>query len=204
VNREPLPNVEDSGETQDDQRWVSLAMSGDPRGWEHLHRQYYGGLWGTVQQIIQDEKLAEDVVQETFLKAFRQIHRFRGDSKFSTWIYRIAVNQAYDTIRKRNRRQKWLGLFPLKQTEDEPEHEWVVTETSATEAERSDLRDALVKAMGSLSEEHRAVVDLRLVQGFSTEETARILKLKKGTVLSRLFNSCQKLKKLLRETHENR
>ncbi|GAB4240423.1 MAG: sigma-70 family RNA polymerase sigma factor [Candidatus Methylacidiphilales bacterium] len=202
MNPRPVNDVEpeDVGENPD--RWVALAQAGDPEGWVHLHKLYYAGLWGTAYQIVRDEQMAEDVVQETFLKAFKQLRHFRGDSKFSTWIYRIAVNQAYDTVRKQKRRQKWLGLFPLKENEDDPEHETAVNETSATMLERADLRDAIDRAMATLPEEHRAVVHLRLVQGFSTEETARILKLKKGTVLSRLFYSCQKLKKLLKDAHE--
>jgi len=182
--------------------WVALAMAGDQEGWAQLHKLYYQGLWNAVNQILQDEKLSEDVVQEAFLKAFRQIQRFRGDSRFSTWIYRIAINQAYDTLRKRNRRSKWLGLFPIQENEEENPIEMVVSETSATAAERSDQREMLLRALDSLPADHRAVVELRLVQGFSTEETARILKVKKGTVLSRLFYSCQKLKKLLKETYE--
>lgn len=202
MNRPPANDVQTPGTGEDPDAWVALAKAGDQRGWAHLHRHYYAGLWSTVHQIIRDEQLAEDIVQDTFLKAFRQIRHFRGDSKFSTWLYRIAVNQAYDVARKRARRQKWLGLFPLKEAEDNSELEPATHETSATELARADLRQALDQALATLPEEHRAVVHLRLVQGFSTEETARILRLKKGTVLSRLFYSCQKLKKLLKDAHE--
>lgn len=202
MNPSDPSSVEPLNEEKAEANWVALAVAGNQEGWAQLHKLYYQGLWNAVNQILQDEKLSEDVVQEAFLKAFRQIQRFRGESRFSTWIYRIAINQAYDTLRKRNRRGKWLGLFPIQESDDEDPKEMVVTETSATAAERSDQREMLLRAMESLPADHRAVVELRLVQGFSTEETARILKVKKGTVLSRLFYSCQKLKKLLKETYE--
>lgn len=185
--------------------WIDLARQGRDEGWRELHRRYYAGLWSAANQIVHDEALAEDVVQEAFLKAYRKIRWFRGDSKFSTWIYRIALNQAYDALRKHQRRSRWLGLFPLRGVETEegegPEHQAVDPARDASEvAALGDMRDALARALDRLSPEHRAVVELRLIQGFSTEETARILKLRKGTVLSRLFYSCQKLKKHLEST----
>jgi RNA polymerase sigma-70 factor (ECF subfamily) len=205
VNQNPENRVQVDAEEHDEAaeaRWVALARQGDSAGWAALHRLYYRGLWGAVNQIVLDEKLAEDVVQEAFIKAYRKIRRFRGDARFSTWIYRIAINQAYDTLRKRSRREKWLGLFPLSQDEEESPKEYIVEETSATAAFRGDQQEAISRALQTLSPEHRAVVELRLIQGFSTEETARILKVKKGTVLSRLFYSCQKMKKLLKKTYE--
>jgi RNA polymerase sigma-70 factor (ECF subfamily) len=186
--------------------WIALAREGREEGWRELHRRYYSGLWSAANQMLRDEALSEDVVQEAFIKAYRQIRRFRGDSKFSTWIYRIALNQAYDALRKQQRRGKWLGLFPLQSEdeEDAPEAVAVDHHDAARAAALGDDREALAKALQSLSPEHRAVVELRLIQGFSTEETARILKCKKGTVLSRLYYSCQKLKKLLETTYNDR
>lgn len=182
--------------------WISLARQGREDAWRELHQRYYPGLWHTAHQILHDAALAEDVVQEAFIKAHRQIHRFRGDSKFSTWLYRITHNQAQDTLRKIQRRSKWLGLFPLSTPgpngELSPMPEPADPSGDAAQhAARRDDREAIAKALQSLSPEHRIVVELRLIQGFSTEETARILKLKKGTVLSRLFYSCQNLKKIL-------
>ncbi|MEM6822870.1 MAG: sigma-70 family RNA polymerase sigma factor [Verrucomicrobiota bacterium] len=176
---------------------LKLIRDGRAEGWEMLHQQYYHGLWSAVHQVVRDDALAEDVVQEAFLKAYKKFKRFKGKSKFSTWMYRIAMNQAYDTIRKIQRRQKRLGLFPLQQNEEDTPIEGVDERTGADAAHHGDLRDALNTALKSLNPEQRAVVELRLIQGFSTEETARILRCKKGTVLSRLYYSCQKLKQLL-------
>lgn len=167
-----------------------------------LHQQYYKVLWAAAYQVVHDEAMAEDVVQEAFLKAFKKFKSFKGDSKFSTWMYRITMNQAYDTIRKTLRRQKRLGLFPIENEEDEVTVEALDEKTGADAAQEGDLHDAIRGALGSLNPEQRAVVELRLIQGFSTEETAKILKCKKGTVLSRLYYSCQKLKELLGDRYE--
>ncbi len=187
--------------------WVDLARKGSEKGWEELHRMYYPGLWGTVNQMVRDEALAEDIVQEAFIKAYKKIRRFRREAKFGTWIYRIAVNQAYDTIRKQGRRSRWIGLFPTRQEYQEdgeaPELEPVDNRTAGDQAALTDDRQAIEAAMASLSPDHRAVVDLRLIQGFSTEETAKILGCRRGTVLSRLFYSCQKLKKILEPTYRD-
>lgn len=167
-----------------------------------LHQQYYRGLWSAVYPVVRDNALAEDVVQEAFLKAYKKISRFKGDSKFGTWIYRIAMNQAYDVMRKQQRRQKRLGLFPLQQDEEQEPLEAVDEFTGADAAHAGDLRKAILAALDQLNPEQRSVVELRLIQGFSTEETAKILKCKKGTVLSRLYYSCQKLKELLGDRYE--
>jgi RNA polymerase sigma-70 factor (ECF subfamily) len=169
----------------DESHALSLARAGEREGWELLHAHYYRGIWAAVNQILHDDSLSEDVVQEAFVKAHRKLNRFRGKSKFSTWLYRIAVNQAYDTVRKSGRRQKWLGLFPLQQDEEDREIEAVEHRTGADEVQNRDLKERIHLAMETLNPEQRAVVELRLIQGFSTEETARMLGCKKGTVLSR-------------------
>jgi len=199
-------NVERNNNHPSEEQWIDEAIRGSEEGWRELHRLHYKGLWSAVNQVLHDEALSDDVVQEAFIKAYRQIRKFRRDSKFSTWIYRIALNQAYDTLRKISRRGKWLGLFPLQTGEEEDAPEWqAVDENDASkEAALGDDRAALARALDSLGPDHRAVVELRLIQGFSTEETARILKCKKGTALSRLYYSCQKLKKILEETYKER
>jgi len=181
---------------------LKLVREGRAEGWEMLHQQYYRGLWAAVYQVVRDAELAEDVVQEAFLKAYTKFKRFKGDSKFSTWMYRIAMNQAYDTVRKSHRRQKRLGLFPLQTDEETDPVEAVDSRTGADAAHSGDLRKAIISALETLNPEQRAVVELRLIQGFSTEETARILKCKKGTVLSRLYYACQKLKEQLGDRYE--
>jgi RNA polymerase sigma-70 factor, ECF subfamily len=191
-----------------DEQWLTSARGADAsspqreEAWATLHHHFYQPLWSAVNQMLQDEALTEDVVQEAFIKAYRSFDRFKGESKVSTWLYRIALNQAYDTLRKRSRRQKWLGLFPLQTDEETQPHEAIDDRTSAMEVQNQDRKVLLEEALQKLTPDHRIVVELRLIQGLSTEETARILKVQKGTVLSRLFYSCQKLKKHLNSSYE--
>ncbi len=186
----------------DETQALSLARAGKHEGWELLHAHYYRGIWAAVNQILHDDSLSEDVVQEAFVKAHKKLNRFRGQSKFSTWLYRIAVNQAYDTVRKSGRRQKWLGLFPIQNDDEDREIEAVEHRTGADEVQNRDLNKRIHLAMESLNPDQRAVVELRLIQGFSTEETAKMLGCKKGTVLSRLYYSCQKLQSLLEDEYD--
>lgn len=195
-------DAEDPPDSVQERELVAMARRGEAAAWEQLHRSYYAGMKSLALRVVQDDALAEDVVQEAFIKAFRTIEKFRGDSKFSTWLYRVALNQAYDAARKRQRRQKWLGLFPVANEEEQPVYEAVDEIDASRLAQNKDLGAALKRALGKLSSEQRAVVELRLIQGFSTDETARILKCKRGTVLSRLYYSCQKLKSLLEKEHE--
>lgn len=206
MNQSEPESVEKVQPVEDDESsWVEKARAGDQEAWAELHGRYYAKMKATVCHICGDESLAEDVVQESFIKAFRQMENFRGGSKFSTWLYRIAVNQALDAVRKRSRMHFWLGWLPLSgqdEDEDAPPLQVAAPEGNLSEAELSDHRAAIGRALTSLDPEHRAVVELRLVQGFSTDETAKILKCKRGTVLSRLYYSCRKLQRLLKKNYE--
>ncbi|MEM9445458.1 MAG: sigma-70 family RNA polymerase sigma factor [Verrucomicrobiota bacterium] len=198
MNRKKDIDVKKNDDAFDEEHWLNLARKGEESGWAELHKHYYHKLWRTVNQIVKDEKVAEDLVQESFMKAYRTLNKFRGQSTFSTWIYRISVNQALDYLRKHNRRRKYLGLFPVKEDEDSLEHELVDTHTGFDAATGGETMQTIKKAFEQLPEDQRTVVELRLVQGFSTEETAKIIGCARGTVLSRLYYACQKLKKVLK------
>ena len=85
--------------------------SGEEAAWRDLHREHYPRLWSSVQRILNNPTLADDVVQEAFIKAHRDIRRFAGQSQLGTWLYRIAINQALDTIRKKQRTERWLSFL---------------------------------------------------------------------------------------------
>jgi len=202
MNQDSAAGVQPSGDEFQEALWLEAARLGRDDAWAEIHRCYYKNLWSAVNRMLQDEALTEDVVQEAFLKAYRRISHFRGQSRFGTWLYSIALNQARDTLRSLKRRQKYLGLFPVQQDEDDVPREAIDPNHAGRAAELADQGRLIRQALSTLDAEHRAVVELRLVQGFSTDETARILKCKRGTVLSRLFYSCQKLKILLQDSHE--
>jgi RNA polymerase sigma-70 factor (ECF subfamily) len=179
---------------------LQRLRSGDQTAWRDLHRDHYPRLWSSVQRILNNPAAADDVVQEAFIKAHRDIHRFNGQSQLGTWLYRIAINQALDTVRKKTRTDRWLSfLSPIAEDDSRlpalPEGE--VAPVASQGLERADLRERIGVALAELSAEHRAVVQLRLIDEMSLEETARLLRCKPGTVNSRLHYACEHLRRML-------
>ncbi len=179
--------------------FLQRLRAGDEAAWGELHRDHYAKLWSSVQRILNNPTMADDVVQEAFIKAHRDIKRFEGHSQLGTWLYRIAVNQSLDTIRKKQRTERWLSfLAPTADREDQPTvPEGSVPAAASLGLENAELRDLIFDAMVELSAEHRAVVQLRLVDEMSLEETAQLLRCRPGTVNSRLHYACEHLRRKL-------
>src|SRR5271156_4028607 len=101
--------------------FLQRLRSGEESAWNELHRKEYPRIWSSVQRILNNPTMADDVVQEAFIKAHRDIKRFEGNSQLGTWLYRIAINQALDTIRKKQRTERWLSfLSPVADDADQP------------------------------------------------------------------------------------
>jgi len=179
--------------------FLARLIAGEEAAWGELHRDHYARLWSSVQRILNNQTLTDDVVQEAFIKAHRDIRRFAGQSQLGTWLYRIAVNQALDTIRKKQRTERWLSfLSPISDDENTPAMpEGHVDPTASIGMENAELRDTIFEAMGELTVEHRAVVQLRLIDEMSLEETAKLLRCRPGTVNSRLHYACEHLRRKL-------
>ena len=184
-------------ETPADQ--LQRLRNGEEAAWGELHREHYPRLWSSVQRILNNPTLSDDVVQEAFIKAHRDIKRFAGQAQLGTWLYRIAINQALDAVRKKQRTDRWLSfLSPVAEKEGQPSMpEGEVAPKVSTGMENAELREIIFQAMGELTVEHRAVVQLRLVDEMSLEETSKLLKCKPGTVNSRLHYACEHLRKKL-------
>jgi len=178
---------------------LARLISGEEAAWGELHRDHYAKLWSSVQRILNNPSLTDDVVQEAFIKAHRDIHRFAGQSQLGTWLYRIAVNQALDTIRKKQRTERWLSfLSPLADEDNQTAMpEGHVDPMVSSGMENAELRDTIFEAMAELTVEHRAVVQLRLIDEMSLEETAKLLRCRPGTVNSRLHYACEHLRRKL-------
>ncbi len=179
--------------------FLQRLRAGEESAWGELHRDHYPRLWSSVQRMLNNPTLADDVVQEAFIKAHREISRFAGQSQLGTWLYRIAVNQALDTIRKRRRTERWLSFLSPLADEERPSAlpEGRVETAASTGLENADLRQLIAAGMAELSPEHRAVIQLRLIDETSLEETARLLRCKPGTVNSRLHYACEYLRRKL-------
>lgn len=174
-----------------DSELVQRAQEGDDGALHDLVDQYADGLFRLAFSLVGNAPDAEDVVQETFLGAFRRLRGFEGRSSVKTWLTRILVRQAARHHRRRSVRR----TVPL---DVEGRESGAGVETGPTTAEDVTMRMDVEEALGALSTDHREVVVLREMQGMSYAEIAEVLDLPAGTVESRLFRARQHLKELLK------
>ena len=178
-----------SGSLSDDEL-VSLAKERDEDAVRILVRRYNQRLFRIARGIIRDEAEAEDVVQATYVRAFTHLDRFRGDAAFSTWVTRIALNEAYGRLRRRRPTVELseidapaeggqVIMFPMTPRPTDPE----------TAAGRRQVRELLEAALDRLPEAFRTVFILRELEGLSVEETSALLSVKPDTVKTRLFRA---------------
>jgi RNA polymerase sigma-70 factor (ECF subfamily) len=177
---------------------VQRARTGDEQAFSDLVNRYERKIFRLAKNITQNEEDAEDILQETFLKAYEHLGEFQGNSKFYTWIVRIAVNESLMKLRKR----KSDRTVSLDESIDTGE-EMVVREiavwdnTPEQRYSQEEIRDILEKAIESLRPAFRAVFVLRDVEELSTEETAAILELSVPAVKSRLLRARLQLRERL-------
>ena len=169
---------------------IDLVRSGDDQAFAAIVDRYEEQIARTVMGMLGDTDGAEDVGQETFIRFFRSIRKFRGDSALGTYLTRIAINLSLNELKKRNRFQ---SLFYQK-GED---RETLEGPDKGNEYEAADTKDLVEMALQKLDPPFRAVVVLRLIDGYSTKETAKILDVPVGTVLSRLARAQKSLKEIL-------
>jgi RNA polymerase sigma-70 factor, ECF subfamily len=177
---------------------LEQAREGNTRAFSELVRRYEGKIFRLAQHITQNREDAEDVLQETFMKAYEHLDQFKGDSKFYTWIVRIAVNQALMKLRRR-KTDKSVSLDEQIDTGEDT----VVREIAAwgenpeQQFSREELGEVLDTAIQSLDPPYRSVFLLRDVEDLSTEETAEALGLSVPAVKSRLLRARLQLREKL-------
>src|SRR5947209_9953498 len=177
---------------------VQAAKRGDVAAFEDLVRRYDRNVFRIAQHITQNREDAEDVVQDAFLKAYQNLEQFQGNSKFYTWLVRIAVNEALMRLRKR-RNDRTVSLDEDVETEDGAIPREVADWSPNPEQlyGTSELGDILKKTIQGLSPGFRTVFVLRDVEGLSTEETAEMLGLSVVAVKSRLLRARLQLRERL-------
>jgi RNA polymerase sigma-70 factor (ECF subfamily) len=193
------PKIDRAEEAADDAKLIARALARDAAALAEImrrnNRRLYRAAWG----ILRDEQDAEDAVQDCYLKAFAALPGFRGEAALSTWLTRIAINEALMRRRKRQAQAASIGnVVPLR-PDEAPSME--ATEDPALSPEsaamRAQLRPYLQDAVGGLPEEQRAVFVLRALEELSVEETAQILDLKPETVRTRFLRARRKLQERL-------
>jgi RNA polymerase sigma-70 factor (ECF subfamily) len=175
-----------------EQGLLDRARQGDHRAMEEIIVRYEQPVAATVTGILGFSPEVDDIGQETFVRFFRAMGRFRGDSRIGTYIIRIAINLSRTELKRRKRFAGW------------PEAEFSDGANAVPRSGRSpeadgDSRSLVRKGLQRLEPKFRTVVVLRLISGYSTQETAKILRLPQGTVLSRLSRGQAKLREIIEE-----
>jgi RNA polymerase sigma-70 factor (ECF subfamily) len=185
-------------ETAADLALVRRVQRGDKRAFDLLVAKYQLRLAKLVGRLVSDRAEAQDVVQEAFIKAYRALPNFRGDSAFYTWLYRIAVNAAKNYLVARSRRPPSDDIDITGG--DVEEAGIVVADIATPEAftARDQLQAALTKALAELPEDLRTALTLCEIEGLSYDEIARVLDCPIGTVRSRIFRARRTLDAKLR------
>lgn len=172
-----------------DQQLVERVQAGDNAAFDLLVRKYQNKIVSLVSRYVNDPSEALDIAQESFIKAWRALPKFRGDSQFYTWIYRIAINTAKNYIASKGRQPSAMG-YDIDNPED-PQMLGLMKDLESPEAltMTDEIRDTVAEAISALPEDLREAVVLRELEGLSYEEIAESMGCPIGTVRSRLFRA---------------
>ncbi len=192
------------GETQVDQILVERVQKGDKRAFDVLVQKYQHRIISLISRYVSDSGDAMDVAQEAFIKAYRAIGKFRGDSAFYTWLYRIAINTAKNFLVAQGRRppasdidaqeaEQFAGDTRLKDR-GSPEHELL----------REEIEQTVYSTIAALPEDLRTAIMLREMEGMSYEEIATTMECPIGTVRSRIFRAREAIDEKLRPLIDGR
>ncbi|MDL5035372.1 RNA polymerase sigma factor RpoE [Comamonas resistens] len=172
---------------------VERANAGDTRAFELLVIKYQRRIERLVGRMVRDVDIVQDIAQETFIRAYKALHQFRGEAQFYTWLYRIAVNTAKKTLMEMHR-SPVVTESALHTGGDEDEtsslgRELTTQETPETVLAAQEIAEAVNAAMEALPEDLRQAVTLREIEGLSYEEIAQAMDCPIGTVRSRIFRA---------------
>ena len=189
----PEPPSLDPPATDSDLLLVERTVAGDLRAYDLLVIKYQRRIERLIGRMVRDTDLVPDIAQETFLRAYRALHQFRGDAQFYTWLYRIAVNTAKKALMDL-KRNPLVYEGTLRSADDENEtyrigHELITEETPETVLAAREIAAQVNAAMDALPEDLRQAVTLREIEGLSYEEIATVMGCPIGTVRSRFFSA---------------
>jgi RNA polymerase sigma-70 factor (ECF subfamily) len=182
--------IRESYSVTEEQELVKASLNGDKRAFGEIVSRYQRMVARTVKGMLGDSVFAEDIGQEVFINLFYSLSEFRGESKLSTYIQRIAVNLTLNEIK---RRKRFFSMFSQKANNEMHEFEIADHDTE----ERREASEIVNKALMAMDPKFRIILTMRMLQGYSTKETAEILDLPMGTVLSRLSRAQEQLKNIL-------
>jgi RNA polymerase sigma-70 factor (ECF subfamily) len=185
---------------------VKRCQSGHTEAFDELVTRYRTRVFSMIYNMVHSEQDAWDLAQDSFLKAWKSIGRFRGQSSFYTWIYRIVMNVTIDWLRKKKIKGGDAEFDDAIQLREIDPASKTVPKTEALPhqlMERDEIRARIDNAIAQLSPEHRAVILMKEIDDMQYHEIAETLGCSIGTVMSRLFYARKKLQNLLRDVYEN-
>ena len=185
---------------------VERTVAGDQKAFELLVIKYQRRIQRLIGRMVRDVDLVEDIAQETFIRAYRALHQFRGDAQFYTWLYRIAVNTAKKFLMEM-KRDPVLSENQFKNDDDDetnsPGIELTSDETPESVLAAKEIATAVNAAMDALPEDLRQAVVLREIDGLTYEEIAEVMNCPIGTVRSRIFRARESISAKVRPMLEN-
>ena len=192
---EPVPGSQpQSSAPVNEDELVRGARRGDLKAYDELVKRYQERIYATLYHMTSNHEDANDLAQESFIKAFQALKSFKGGSSFYTWLYRIAVNKTINFLKQRkNRTHMSLDNLDFNAEHDPDLMALISEQTPRRAAGLTELQEKLNEALMKLSESHRLVVVMHDVQGLSHEEIAEAVDCNVGTVRSRLFYARQQL-----------
>ena len=172
----------------DDLDLVNRVLDGDMKAFEQIVKQYKPMMAKVVIGMVGNQDDAEDIGQEAFIRFYRSLHQYKGDAGLGTYLTRIAINLSLNELKRRKSKNQ-ISLEGKHEKDFADRHSF----------QKRDNAELVQEALARLETKYRSVVVLRLMQGFSTKETAKILKIPSGTVLSRLSRGEERLRKIIHD-----
>jgi RNA polymerase sigma-70 factor (ECF subfamily) len=199
-----VPAEADQTAPGDELELVARAQRGDTSAFNELVTRYRNRAFSMIYNMVRNEQDAWDIAQDGFVKAWRNIRRFRGQSSFFTWLYRILMNISIDALRRKQIESgtefddtvRLQQIEPASATTPQREHE------PATRLSDKEIRARIDAAIERLSPDHRAVIVMRELDGLDYQEIADAMECSIGTVMSRLFYARKKLQTMLKDVYE--
>ena len=206
----PSPNMDPkpvNPERLVDQKLVEKAQRGDKRAFGILVEKYHKKLTRLLSRMVRDQSEIEDIVQDSFVKAYRAINNFRGDSAFYTWLYRIGINTAKNHLVSLGRRPKAMNEVEIEDVENfEDGDELRSIETPENTMTTKEIVTTVNDTIEGLPDELKEAISLREMDGLSYDEIAELMQCPIGTVRSRIFRAreaiAEKLKPLIETTNK--
>jgi len=189
-----------SGPRAEESACIRRAQQGDVSAFEALVRAHQKRVLSIVAGILRWNEDVEDISQQVFLKVFLALKRFDGRSSFSTWLYKIAVNETYDYLRKKKAR-KLVYEADLSEEQEERLSDYVPDDGRATTPERAESRQAVERLLAELTPEERLMIVLKEVEGYSVEEISEALGVNPNTVKVRMFRARRRMTELYRRRY---